>query len=166
MIDLICGRFAYQLDYLRDLIADIPESRLAEQPAPGMNSPAWILGHLAWAADLIPVLLGQASMLDDGWAERFGATSCPSPDATLYPSKSDLFATLEAAHTRALAALPLITPEILASEQPAAEFRFFLPTVGDAIVQIMTTHEAGHAGQLSAWRRAAGMPPTSKMFFA
>lgn len=166
MLDLIRGRFAFQLGYLKDLVHDIPESRFAEQPAPGMNTPAWILGHLCWAADLIPALLGQDASLDTSWAERFGATSTPSPDLSLYPSKSELIATLEAAHIRAEAALPLITPEKLAAEMPNPMFRSFLPTVGDAIVQILTTHEALHMGQLSAWRRVSGFPPASKMFFA
>src|SRR3954465_416435 len=29
------------------LVADLPDADLARQPAPGMNHPAWILGHLA-----------------------------------------------------------------------------------------------------------------------
>jgi len=34
-----------------------------------------------------------------------------------------------------------------------------LPTRGDLLAHILTTHEATHLGQLSAWRRQLGFPP-------
>jgi hypothetical protein len=37
--------------YCRVLSGDIAEERLAEQPLPGVNHPAWVLGHLAFSAD-------------------------------------------------------------------------------------------------------------------
>ena len=33
-----------------------------------------------------------------------------------------------------------------------------LPTVGDLLAHLLTTHSAYHLGQLSTWRRAAGLP--------
>lgn len=166
MIDLLRSRFAFQLSYIKELVADIPESRFAEQPAPGMNSPAWLLGHLCWAAEFVPTMLGRTPTLDDAWTERFGAWSRPSTDATLYPPKGELIAALVAAHARVEEALPLATAERLAAELPDPVFRKQLPTIGDGVVHIMTTHEAVHAGQLSAWRRIVGLPPAEISFFA
>ena len=34
-----------------------------------------------------------------------------------------------------------------------------LPTLGDALLQVVSAHTAFHAGQLAAWRRAIGRPP-------
>jgi hypothetical protein len=47
------------------------------------------------------------------------------------------------------------------SEPHTLELRFLkgpLPTVGDLLAHLMTTHEAAHLGQLSAWRRLLGLP--------
>jgi hypothetical protein len=38
--------------YCGMLMADIADERMAEEPLPGVNHPAWILGHLAVSADL------------------------------------------------------------------------------------------------------------------
>ncbi|MEM9701826.1 MAG: hypothetical protein AAF907_05225, partial [Planctomycetota bacterium] len=34
-------------NYGQSLVADVPDDRFAEQPAPGINTPAWIFGHVA-----------------------------------------------------------------------------------------------------------------------
>jgi uncharacterized damage-inducible protein DinB len=65
---------------------------------------------------------------------------------------------LEEAHTRLADAVTKATPEVLA--QPAPEkIRARFPTVGVLLIGMMTSHEASHNGQLSAWRRAMGLPP-------
>lgn len=166
MIDQLRSRSAFQLSYLEALIEDIPPDRMAEQPAPLMNHPAWLLGHLAWASDVIPALLGGSTTLDAAWADLFNAWSRPQPVATLYPDKATLIQTLQRTHAAASESLSRVTPERLAAEFPDPTFRAVMPTIGDALFHILTTHEATHAGQLSAWRRAAGLPPTRMMAFA
>jgi len=166
MIPVLLSRFASQLAYLEALIADIPEERMAEQPAPGVNSPAWLLGHLVWAADFVPGLLGLAPAHGEEWAILYGARSKPIADRSLYGSKADLISALRQAHTRTAESMHLVTPETLAAELPDPAFRAILPTVGDAIVHILTTHEGTHIGQLSAWRRVVGLPPWKVNMFA
>ena len=66
--------------------------------------------------------------------------------------------TLEDAHARLADAVTKAAPETLA--QPAPErIRERFPTVGALLVGLMTSHHASHNGQLSAWRRAMGLPP-------
>ena len=166
MIALLLSRFAFQLSYVEGLVADIPDERMAEQPAPGMNSPAWILGHLTWAAESIPALLGLAPAPDERWVELYGKSSKPVADRSLYGSKADLLSALRNAHHRAAEAVPQATPEQMAAEMPVPDLRWFLPTIGDALVQILTSHEAMHIGQLSAWRRVVGLPPWDAMMYA
>ena len=43
---------------------------------------------------------------------------------------------------------------------PNQEFRQIMPTIGDGLGYLLVAHEANHLGQLSAWRRAMGMPST------
>lgn len=166
MIDLILSRFAFQLRYIEALVADIPDERMAEQPAPGLNTPAWLLGHLSWAADFVPALLGKKPTLDDGWTKIYGAWSKPIPERSLYAPKDVLVATLKEAHARAAEAAKRVTPEQLAAELPNADFRALLPTIGDGLVHILTTHEATHTGQLSVWRRLVGLSPWKDNMFA
>ncbi len=166
MIELLRSRFAFQLRYIEALVADLSEAEMTAQPAPGMNHPAWLLGHLAWAADFVPALLGGASSLDEEWSARFGARSRPIANAELYPDKATLLETLRTTHTAASQILPAITPQILALPFPEPGFRSVMPTIGDGLFHILTTHEATHTGQLSAWRRALELPPAKMLAFA
>lgn len=165
MHNLILSRFAFQLDYLKHLVGDIGPDRMADQPFPGMNHPAWLLGHLVWAADLVPALLGPGSALDPSWAERFGNRTRPVADVSVYPSREDLLFELEKGHARASECVRHASPEVFGEPMPDPRYRGIMPTIGDAVVHILTTHEATHAGQLSAWRRAAGLSPTKFLSF-
>ena len=49
---------AFLFDLLMKLVADIPDEQLTVQPFPGMNHPAWILGHLAVAYDYAGKCMG------------------------------------------------------------------------------------------------------------
>lgn len=64
MLTLILNAYARNLSLLRRLVA-------------GMNHPAWIIGHLAWASDRAAQLMGLHSGLPAGWPERFDSSSAP-----------------------------------------------------------------------------------------
>ena len=92
------------------------------------------------------------------WMEKFNRGSTPVADRTAYPSKAELIAALEQTH--AVIAAGLLNMTETEMQQPASErIRHRFPLVGDAMVGLVTTHEALHVGQLSAWRRAMGMKP-------
>ena len=165
MIELLLSRFAFQLRYLHELMAEIPDDRMADQPAPGMNHPAWILGHLACSAEFVPALAGLEKRLPAAWSDLFDPSSRPLADRSVYPLKADLLRALDETHARAAEVARGFTPEQFAAEFPMEPFRFIMPTVGDAVVHILTTHEATHSGQLSAWRRSAGFGPAKFMSF-
>lgn len=160
MFERECTLYAFVLGYAQRLVADLDEAEMAVQPAPGMNPPAWILGHLAIATDYALRLLGEATACPRDWHVRFGPGSVPPADPAAYPSKAELMAALERGHERVDTAARRATPERL--EQPhGVEIAFLkepLPTVGDLLAHLMTTHEAAHLGQLSAWRRLQGKP--------
>ena len=46
------------LGYAKRLVADIPDDKMALQPAPEMNHAAWVLGHLACTADMLGAMIG------------------------------------------------------------------------------------------------------------
>jgi hypothetical protein len=143
---------------------------MCAQPIAGrvMNHAAFILGHLAWTCDQgvnllkesVPAAtaLGDSSWNDAKWKELFAINAKPSLDRKVYPSKEALLAALEDGHKRFATAMRGVNAEVMA--QPAPErMRARFPDLGHLLVALLTSHEASHLGQLSAWRRALGLPP-------
>mgnify|MGYP001014330045 CR=1 FL=1 len=150
--------FGRNLDYAHRLVSDVPEEKMAALPAAGMNHAAWVLGHLAWTCDFGMFLFGHGPALDETWVRRFDNNSKPESDSASYPNKTALLSALEAGHTRLVEAVKKAAPDNFARPLPFEDFRAAFPTVGDITLHLLTSHEAGHLGQLSAWRRVLGMP--------
>lgn len=145
------------LAYAKRLVADLPDARMTDQPAPGMNHAAWVLGHLACTADMLGAMIGVPPACPPEWTELFDWNSSPTSDSERYPSKDELLAALEEAHARMAAALSGIPATRWTEPTPLEGIRAFLPTLGDCFVFVMAAHENMHLGQLSAWRRVQGM---------
>ncbi len=147
------------LGYARRLVADLADNQLAAQPVAGlaMNHAAFVVGHLAWVCDVGATLLGEAAVIDPGWKELFSSTATPLPDRAAYPTKEVLVIAFETAHSRLAGHAQAASPEVL--QGPAPErFRTRFPTLAHILLHMLTNHEAVHLGQLSAWRRASGLP--------
>ena len=155
-----CAVYAFLLGYARRLVADIDDAQFADQPTPGVNHPAWLLGHLAISTDFAATKFGLAPCQPRSWFKDFSSGSFPRPDRASYPGKAELMAAYEAGHERVEKAALAATPE--AMDQPhgleIAGLKEALPTVGHLVVHLMTAHEASHLGHLSNWRRQKGLP--------
>jgi hypothetical protein len=149
----------FLLRYNRMLVTDIADERLAEQPLPGVNHPAWILGHLAFSTDAALGLLGADKALPAEWVALFNPGSKPLPDRCSYPSKDALLKALEGGFERVRQRLPAATPEQLAQPTKNPRMREGLPTVKEGLTFLLTGHLGLHLGQLSSWRRLIGLPP-------
>ncbi|MFO0950957.1 MAG: DinB family protein [Isosphaeraceae bacterium] len=160
MLEVQCKVYAAMLALGRQILADIDADRFCVQPAPGLNHPAWILGHLAVVSDGTIRLLGESRVLPREWGKLFGPGTNPSTDPALYPSKDELVAAWTTAHERMETAAAKATAELLAEPHGVdfANLKVTLPTKGDLVTHVMTSHEGFHLGQLSTWRRLAGMP--------
>lgn len=156
MFDLERRLYADLLGYARELVADVPDEELAEQPTPGLNHPAWTLGHLVVAADYGLHLLGAPATAPDGWGGLFNPGTVPDPNRAAYPPKGELLAAYEAAHATTDAAVAAADPAGVARANPVESMRARFPTLADMLGYLLTTHEATHLGQLSAWRRMMG----------
>ena len=157
MFDLERKLYADLYGYARQLVVDVPDEHWAEQPAPGLNHPAWILGHLTIAADYALQCVGAKATAPDGWAAVFAPGTVPSPERGLYPAKADLLNAYEAAHGALAAAAASADPTLMAKPTPVEPMKARFPTLGDLLAYVLTTHEAVHLGQLSAWRRVMGL---------
>lgn len=160
MLDRELTLYAFVLHYCRLLTKDLDDATLAEQPYPGMNHPAWILGHLALSCDYAVKALGGDMVCPKEWHKQFGPGSVVVADRAAYPSKRELLTAVEAGHERVVAAARKATAEQLAAPQPfpIPLLQKAFPTVGDLLAHLMATHPSLHLGQLSAWRRMKGLP--------
>lgn len=145
--------------YARRLVADLAPAQWLAQPVPGrvLNHPAWIFAHLnVYAPIAADMLRGRA--FDDPIDHPFGQKSEVSPDPGVYGPPEHLLADYTRLHDDAQAALESADDRIFAQPNPLPRWREVHPTTGDMLVTLMVKHESHHLGQLSAWRRAMGLP--------
>lgn len=161
MNDPLLNLYAFTLGYCQRLLEDVDESEMQHQPTPGVNPPAWIVGHLALSTDFALGVMGEPKRLPDEWSEEFGPRSEPLSQGHPYPSKAELIIALKEGHAAVVAALPNVDPEKLSAPNPLPSpmLRRAFPTAGDLLAHLMSTHESFHLGHLSNWRRQMGRPP-------
>ncbi len=157
MIEEILNSYRISLDRVRGLVADLNEDQMVSQPAALVNHPAWTIGHLIYSAQLIGEEMGIDPWMDEAWLELFHTGATPQADMAIYPSKEELLNALDAAAATLSEKLQTMTDDDLAGPLPDERHRNGFPTLGHAILHILTVHTAMHLGQLSAWRRAMGL---------
>lgn len=158
MFEYVLPAAFVNVGYAKKLVADIPEEKMCLQPAPGMNHAAWQLGHLAFVFDSMIKVFSVKGTMSAEWYELFKAGSQPHSDRSKYPAKDALLREYEQNFRRLVDAVASAAPETFDREFPNPKLRTMLPTIGVAMVHVLTTHQGIHLGQLSAWRRALGMP--------
>ena len=159
MYQAVLNTFAFDLNYLKMLVDDIPDDQMCDQLAGLENHPAWSIGHLAAGCQFCIRLLGEEPSLPEGWAELFGRGSTPSANPSKYPTKAELLAELERSHKQVTEVVAAADDAKLAKETPDPDFRQVAPTLSDAVVFVLVHHTATHLGQIAMWRRAKGLPP-------
>lgn len=149
--------FALMFDYTRRLTADLTDADMTHVPVPGMNPPGWLLAHLALSADMAAKVVGAETSCPADWVPWFGPHSTPLAEGAPTPRKNELLSLIETTYARVNSALEKgVAADKLAAPNPIEFIRGVLPTAGDLLAHLLTTHVATHLGQLSAWRRAAG----------
>jgi uncharacterized damage-inducible protein DinB len=160
MIPELIGSFDRSLAFMRGLVADLSDEEMVLQPPGAPNHAAWTLGHVSHSCQAIAGELGVAPWLPGDWETRFGYGSTPAAAADSGgSSKAELLSMLADASDRLRAVLLATDERRLKDPLPDEKTREILPTLGDALLQIVSAHTAFHAGQLAAWRRAIGRPP-------
>ena len=149
---------AWVVDFARKLAAGNDEGKMTYQPAPGMNTPLCVFGHLAVCTEYGLKLLGRPTSCPEAWHAAFGIGSNPAEPPSPQPTKADLLAALASGHARLNAAMAEATPAQSSTANPFDFLAKALPTVGDLLAHLTSSHPAMHLGQLSAWRRLNGLP--------
>lgn len=144
--------------YAKQILADIDDSSMCQQPM-GLNHPAWLLLHLATAADYAASLLGGKGVCPADWNALADTKKPQTQTRSDYPAKEVLFNTFEAAFLNAADLYQKSSVEDLSKQQKLGFFEAELPTVEDMATFLLIAHTNLHLGQLSAWRRATGKAP-------
>ena len=147
---------------LRDMIESIDDSDFYSSLPGGGNSPGWILGHIVVVHRFGCALLG-GPQLDPGELAMFGPGSSPQLDPNVCPSKAKLLDDEEVAAAALIDAVKSAPLEVLDAMQPSPFLQQEFPRVRDLLSHVLASHLSMHVGQLSAWRRANGMPSILKI---
>jgi DinB superfamily len=147
-----------QLNYALALLGDLTDEQMVLRPGGNMNHPAWILGHAGlyhWAA--VHLIAGEP--FDDPKNDRlFGFAGQGPVDAlSAYGNKQTIVSRFADGHERVAQALLGATPEQLNQPPSLKRWADAYPTVEFMLPDLILHHESVHLGQLSIWRRAAGL---------
>lgn len=159
MLDNAIRVNSFLMQHCQMLVGDIADERMTEQPHAGVNHPAWILGHLAWAADGALAMLGAQKLLPEEWKTLFASGSKPSASRATYPSKDELLRAIEEGYLQARQKAAAATPEQLSRPTTSPRLKQTLPTFKEMVTFLLTGHMGVHLGQLSSWRRMLDLPP-------
>lgn len=146
---------AYLVKQYERWFADLDDQHLAIEPAPGLKTAGWLLGHMVVTGDFARKLCGLLPLAPKEWRALFVPGTTPSLDAATYPRMQELIETFRAVHGDLATNAPTASPEALAAPNPYEKARPVFPTAGDFVTYLMTGHLAYHLGQLSMWRAAA-----------
>ena len=164
MIPPLLNSLDLTVGILHRLVDDVPDERLTSQPGGVANHPAWVIGHLAYSFQSLGGELGLAAWLPEDWTELFGTGSTPTGQRSRYPEKSVLLDALLDGKRRIAEALTDRGESALEEPLPDERYRHIFPTLGHAVLHILTAHAAVHVGQAIVWRRAMALPPLTEVF--
>jgi len=157
--------FEYCLDYFAEQVSDVPDNLMVAQPGGVSNHPAWVIGHLTCSCWALGQEIGlDSSWLPASWAKRFGTGSLPVADPEAYEPKTELLSILHDGRNRLLQGVSLLSPEALQRPLSQQVYHSVLPTLRDALTQMMVAHTANHIGQVTIWRRLVGLPTLKRHF--
>ncbi|MEM7626773.1 MAG: DinB family protein [Planctomycetota bacterium] len=152
--------YRFLQNYGEGLLGGLDADRAFVASTEGGHHPAWILGHLALVGNQGAQLLGGTPAIDiEAWKPLFGIGSQPTARAESYPEWAELVGAWRQTREVASSSAAAIDEEKLNEPNPIERRRDTLPTLGNFVGFIFTSHEAVHLGQLSAWRRGQGLPP-------
>lgn len=149
--------------YALTLVEDLTDAQMVHRPGGNMNHPAWILGHVSIYHPVIVQLLKGEPVDDPKDNMMFGfAGHGPIDDLSMYGTKQSIVSRFAAGHENVAQALLAAKPEDFRQAPGLARWAKNYPTVEFMLPDLLLHHESMHIGQISIWRRAAGLPPVKQ----
>lgn len=148
-----------QRDYALALLEDLTDEQMVLRPGDNMNHPAWIVGHVAAYHPVVVQLLRGEPVDDPKDDPLFGfAGHGPLDEIGPYGGKQTLIERFKAGHEQVALALLAAKPEDFMRPPSLHRWAKLFPTVEFMLPDLLIYHESMHIGQISIWRRAAGLP--------
>jgi hypothetical protein len=147
-----------QLAYALALVNDLSDAQMILRPGGNMNHPAWILGHLGAYHPVTVQLLRGEPVDDPKHNALYGfAGHGPLDDIAPYGSKETIVSRFSEGHEQVAQALLSAPPEAFRRPPSLERWAKNYPTVEFMLPDLLLYHEGMHIGQISMWRRAAGL---------
>jgi DinB superfamily len=148
-----------QLAYALALVDDLTDAQMVLRPGGNMNHPAWMLGHVSLYHPATVALLAGKPFDDPKNDSLFGfAGQGPLDDIAKYGDKQKIVSRFKEGHEQVAQALLSAPPEAFQRPPSLERWAATNPTVGFILPDLLLHHESLHVGQISIWRRAAGLP--------
>lgn len=127
------------------------------------NHPAWVYGHLATYPAKIAAMVGldpaRCAAPANFEALFQDKTECrDDPSGTIYPAMETITSAFFKSHDALFAALAEVEDAKLTAPTPDEKARERFPLLGSRVLFMCNNHPTMHLGQISAWRRAMGLP--------
>jgi DinB superfamily len=161
-LQIAIDRIRFSRDYSLRLIESIPIADWFRMPSPAVTHVGWQVGHLAMAEYRMALerirgaLPDDAGLISQAFLKQFGKESVPDPEASKYPSPSDIRGVLDRVHAqtmRELAELPEAEWDV-----PPVKAHSLCKTKLEGVFWC-AHHEMLHTGQIGLLRRLFGYAP-------
>ena len=143
------------------ICSDIEPSKFANQFGTTINHPAFVLGHLAYYFAVCKQLLGGEVVFKDEENSLYAHGADCHEDASIYLEKEAAIQHCKTRLEETLAFVATCDAEVFERSTAGTPFEGRMETLGQVAAFMLSGHPAFHIGQLSAWRRIAGMNPAS-----
>ena len=139
------------------LCDDIVEDQFANRFGSTINHPAFVLGHISYYAGICVEMLGGKIEFESDEAALFQMKVECTDDADSYPDKTTLLARFKERCETSAAFIESCGDEVLEQSAKDTPFAGRFETLGQVASFMLMGHPSFHLGQISAWRRVAGM---------
>ena len=147
----------FMINFAGMLVNDIDEAKFADRLGTSINHPAFVLGHCAYYAGVCMQLLGGEIELGEDEKALYEVGVEWSDDASLYPAKADAIAAFNDRINTVADFIESCDDSVMSRSTEGAWFADHFPTMGGGAAFMLVGHIPFHLGQISAWRRVAGM---------
>ncbi len=157
----IAGPTRFMPHWASMLVNDINANQFADSLGTTINHPAFVLGHVAYYAGVAMQILGGDIELSDHDATLYQHGAPCSTDASIYPEKDAAIAAFNERLETVATFIESCDESVFARSSKDTPFAQRFSTLGGVATFMLIGHISFHLGQISAWRRVAGMEPAN-----
>jgi hypothetical protein len=152
--DVVLDQLNMGLFLIEKFTEDLSDAEYFQPPIEGANHAGWILGHLAYSEDwVVSLVTGVDRRIPQSTEKLFKGGSHCLPDASKYPSRSEIDKLFRNSRTNAVEALKAFDEGRWGEPSPEEAPTEFFPTLG-SLWAMQSTHQFWHIGHLSVCRTA------------